>query len=192
MAQWVRKSPVMQETQEMGVRSLGWEDPLEKEMASLQCSCLENPMDRGAWRAPVLGVSESQTQSSDWHLCFYFLLTACSEPVLADLWEQTGSSTLSFQIWCLKGVLSKAVKKEFSGQKSGQADPRGVGPVMVLGKPRAVHCSRWGRGGGSWMQRVDLGRTVPLLSCHICHVLCQVSKWSLCCRKWTSEGSWSI
>ena len=55
----------MQETQEMGVRSLGWEDPLEKEMASLQCSCLENPMDRGAWRAPVLGVSESQTQSSD-------------------------------------------------------------------------------------------------------------------------------
>ena len=22
----------------------------------LQCSCLENPMDRGAWRAPVHGV----------------------------------------------------------------------------------------------------------------------------------------
>ena len=27
----------------------------------LQCSCLENPMDRGAWQAPVHGVAKSQT-----------------------------------------------------------------------------------------------------------------------------------
>ena len=27
----------------------------------LQYSCLENPMDRGAWRATVLGVTKSQT-----------------------------------------------------------------------------------------------------------------------------------
>ena len=33
--------------QEMWVQSLSWEDPLEKEMTT-QCSCLENPMDRGA------------------------------------------------------------------------------------------------------------------------------------------------
>ena len=26
----------------------------------LQCSCLENPMDRGAWQAAVHGVTESQ------------------------------------------------------------------------------------------------------------------------------------
>ena len=38
--------------QETHVRSLGWEDPLEKGMANpLQYPCLENPMDRGAWRA---------------------------------------------------------------------------------------------------------------------------------------------
>ena len=28
----------------------------------LQYSCLENPMDRGAWRATVYGVAKSQTQ----------------------------------------------------------------------------------------------------------------------------------
>ena len=32
----------------------------------LQSSCLENPMDRGAWRATVHGV-QSQTQLSNWH-----------------------------------------------------------------------------------------------------------------------------
>ena len=28
----------------------------------LQCSCLENPRDRGAWRAAVSGVAQSQTR----------------------------------------------------------------------------------------------------------------------------------
>ena len=27
----------------------------------LQCSCLENPVDRGAWQATVHGVAKSQT-----------------------------------------------------------------------------------------------------------------------------------
>ena len=31
----------------------------------LQCSCLENPMDRGAWRAKACGVTQSWTQLSD-------------------------------------------------------------------------------------------------------------------------------
>ena len=30
----------------------------------LQYSCLENPMDRGAWKATVHGVAKSQTQLS--------------------------------------------------------------------------------------------------------------------------------
>ena len=32
----------------------------------LQYSCLETPMDRGAWRATVHRITESQTQLSDW------------------------------------------------------------------------------------------------------------------------------
>ena len=46
--------------QEMQIQPLGWEDPLEKEMATLD-SCLGNPMGRGAWRATVQGVANSQT-----------------------------------------------------------------------------------------------------------------------------------
>ena len=53
VAQSVKNLPTMQETQ---VRSLGQEDILEKEMAT-QHSCLENPMDRGAWQATVHGVA---------------------------------------------------------------------------------------------------------------------------------------
>ena len=38
----------------MRVRSLGHKGPLEKEMATHSCSCLENPMDRGAWYSHLL------------------------------------------------------------------------------------------------------------------------------------------
>ena len=34
MAQWVKNLPAIQETQEMGIRSLCREDPLEEEMAT--------------------------------------------------------------------------------------------------------------------------------------------------------------
>ena len=30
-----------------------------------QCSCLENPIDRGAWRAAIHGVAKSRTRLSD-------------------------------------------------------------------------------------------------------------------------------
>ena len=32
----------------------------------LQCSCLEHPMDRGAWWAAVRGVAQSRARLSDW------------------------------------------------------------------------------------------------------------------------------
>ena len=36
----------------------------------LQYSCLENPMDRGAWQATVHGVAKSRTRQSNFHFCF--------------------------------------------------------------------------------------------------------------------------
>ena len=53
--------------QQTWVRSLGWEDALEKEMAA-HSSVLawENPMDRGAWRATLCGVAKSQTRLNNY------------------------------------------------------------------------------------------------------------------------------
>ena len=60
VAQLVKNLPAMQET---WLRSLGWEDPLEKEKATpLQDSGLENSMD-----CIVHGVTKSWTRLSNFH-----------------------------------------------------------------------------------------------------------------------------
>ena len=38
----------------------------------LQYSCLENPMDAGAWKAAVHGVAEGQAQLNDFTFTFHF------------------------------------------------------------------------------------------------------------------------
>ena len=58
VTQTVKNLPAIQKTQ---VQSLGWEDLLEKRLATqCQYSCLKNPMDRGATQATVYGVAKSQ------------------------------------------------------------------------------------------------------------------------------------
>ena len=50
---------------ESWVRSLGWEDPLEEDMAThSNILAWRISMDRGAWRVTVHGVAKSQTQLS--------------------------------------------------------------------------------------------------------------------------------
>ena len=63
MAQMVKNLPTMQKR--VGNLSLGQEDSLEKRMDPLQYSCIENSMDRGAWRAIIHGVAKSWTGLND-------------------------------------------------------------------------------------------------------------------------------
>ena len=66
MAQQQRLHLLMQEPQERWVWFLGWEDPLEKEMAThSSILCRENSM-RSRPRATVHGVAKSWTWMSDW------------------------------------------------------------------------------------------------------------------------------
>ena len=55
VVQMVKNRPATQETQ---VQFLGWEDPLEKEMATHSSILAWRITDRGAWQATVHGVAE--------------------------------------------------------------------------------------------------------------------------------------
>ena len=76
--QTVKHLPAMWATP---VRSLGWEDPLEKKMATHSSTLAWRiPMDRGTWQVTVHGVAESWTRLSDFlffcswppHYCTFF------------------------------------------------------------------------------------------------------------------------
>ena len=65
MAQLVKNLPVSAgDASDMSSVSVSGRCPGEGNGNLLQCSCLENPMDRGAWRATVHRVTKSQTRLS--------------------------------------------------------------------------------------------------------------------------------
>ena len=84
VAQRLKRLPAMRET---WVQSLGWEDfPGEGNGNPLQYSCLENPMDRGAWWATVHRVTKSWTWLSDLTVCI-------QQRTKENLLDSTGNST---------------------------------------------------------------------------------------------------
>ena len=63
ITQSVKNLPAVQDA---WVQSLGWEDPLGKEIATHSSFLgLENLMDSGAWWVAVLGVAKSWARLSD-------------------------------------------------------------------------------------------------------------------------------
>ena len=60
----------------------------------LQCSCLENPMDRGAWRATVCGVRRSRHNWSD------FIQTAACQSPLSSTISQSLLKFMSTESLC--------------------------------------------------------------------------------------------
>ena len=79
----------------MRVRSLGWEDPLEEGMAihlEQDClggghgnSCLENPMDRGAWWAMVHTVAELDTTEVTQHALHLVFTFPCMDTLSSSV-----------------------------------------------------------------------------------------------------------
>ena len=79
--------------QEMWVRSLGWEDSLQEAHGNpLQYSCLENPMDRGAWRLQSMGLQESWT----WLAIKQQTATVCPSARAKNSQARIGAPTLSW------------------------------------------------------------------------------------------------
>ena len=68
-----KKTPAIQEMQEMWARSLGREDHQKEATGSnsLQYSCLENPMDREAWQAMAHRLPELDTTEATEHACMH-------------------------------------------------------------------------------------------------------------------------
>ena len=67
VARKVKNPPAMQETgSDPRVGKIPW----RRECNPLQCSCLENPTDRGAWQATVHRVTKSQTELSNFTFTF--------------------------------------------------------------------------------------------------------------------------
>ena len=96
--------------QESWVRFLGWEDPLDEGNGNpLQYSCLENPMDRGAWWAILHGVAKSQTWLSDF--TFFLLVKVMVFPVDmcgCESWTVKKAERRridDFELWCWRRLL---------------------------------------------------------------------------------------
>ena len=73
----------------------------------LQYSCLENPMDRGAWRATVHRVTKSRLQFLSLSLLFQWLLQA---PSAGDLDSILGQGTLSHILQLRVRMLSTKIE----------------------------------------------------------------------------------
>ena len=90
VTQMVKNLPLMQD---MRVRSLGQEDPLEEGMAThSSISCLENPINKGVWQAKVHRATKSGTQLKQ-------LSTHTQGAALAAQMEQRVACSLGITMW---------------------------------------------------------------------------------------------
>ena len=100
----------------------------------LQYSCLENPMDRGAWQAIVHGVAKSQTQLSDW---------ACTQSHRMWLYPMNLSWTLSSDSPGMEMSESRSLKNRIALQCRNMPKGRGL-----FGRVKAGRSQDYKKGQG--------------------------------------------
>ena len=102
MSIWYQSAiPICLTVQEMRVRSLGGEHPLEKEMAT-HSSILAwgNPMDRGAWRATVHGVTRvGHNSATEQAISNLFFKAVSKEHYVACSLENGVSYSMLYEVW---------------------------------------------------------------------------------------------
>ena len=147
---------------ETWVQSLGWEDPLEKEMATHSSivawrmgsglpwmGCLENPMDGGAWWVIVHGVAKSWTGLSD----FTFFLSLYQACVLGT----RGGPCMPAPPWPQDAMIEKTVVT-----KNTHA-VRNLFSIFLLGLGTVISCASLGitqrreENWVTWLERVNGG-----------------------------------
>ena len=74
-------------------------EPGERNGTPLQYSCLENPMDGGAWWAAVHGVAKSRTRLRDFTLTFHFHALEKNTPVFLPGESQGRRSLVGCRLW---------------------------------------------------------------------------------------------
>ena len=154
-----KSSPVVQMVknllamQESWVQSPGQEDPLEKEMATRSSILVwRMPMDRGAWRAIVHGVTKNRTCLSNFHfqrLKHAITLTFCQ--MVSLHWFPSCKRTfligpcLNAIKWGAALIWFRTIEKTFQGQQCLQAfaSPQGSWISIKKKKKKMLFCSQF-------------------------------------------------
>ena len=107
----------------------------------LQYSCLENPRDRGAWRAAVYGVAQSWTQlkrlsssSNHWQISIYHIRHCFSYPKSTRI-----SVSVDFEILCVLKNFRDGIGPEF--QKRRKLESAGLRDLFQV---TVLYVSTWG------------------------------------------------
>ena len=81
---------------DLGLVPVSGRSPGERNIYPLQYSCLENPMDGGAWWAAVHGVSKSRTRLSDF-TSLPFQYSCLGNPMDREDWGTTVHGVTKYQ-----------------------------------------------------------------------------------------------
>ena len=133
--------------QETRVQSLGWEDPLEEEIAIYSSIfCLKSPMDRGAWRATVHGVPKGWPRLMPEYGCGHKAgwvhdIQGTSTPTLIGLFLHRGCTDiiccvflfLAIVGYVAVGIIGKQTRGWDGGSRvGGQATASGAEVELVV------------------------------------------------------------
>ena len=142
----------------------------------LQYSCLEKPMDGGAWRATVRGVTESDT--TEWLtllLCYYDNFAAANKSLSIPPYTSMFPAPSLSAIWPLRTMIwgmSKGGRKPPQGLPAAEEGLHSQGPHRT-----SSTAGLWARWGAWWM---GSARFVEfLLSFVITHCISFFTNWPI-------------